>query len=122
MSFTKKIKGNVYVYELQNTCNDSYETAFLPSGWFVNTLAGEYVFEVSVKPINQIKNTDKNLLPLLIPIFKDFLSNVDFAVMYVCESLDGQERGAARARLFLKWYNSSKDNNFTHLQCGINDK
>ncbi len=106
-----------FVYSFKANQSIKYTVSFSPSLWFL----GNNVYEISIANGNyDIKNTagyDENLYFTIVAIISDFFKrHAAVTVGYVCDSSDRQSRGKARAKLFLKWFDAAKHEDFIHLQ------
>ncbi len=111
---------DVYTFFTEN--GDLYKVEFINSNWFEIGL-----FEV--KEISFYANggldritPDLYIQSTISAIIQDFLLNNPYsAVSYVCESIDGYTRAAARAKLFQRWFDATSTKNYIHLQGEIKD-
>lgn len=115
--FERDAKDGDTFYTFLTSDNVEYLITLSPSFWNIAKNVYEMTMSNESDAIKNIAGYDKCIAPTICAILLDFLTtDLSIAIGYVCESIDRQSRGKARAKLFLKWFDAAKREDFIHLQ------
>ncbi len=116
---TKNIDDYYYVFHVKKGLE--YTVKFKPSFW----LSSSDAFEVSIENdllLQSSRGFDNQLNATIIAILFNFLEIIpNCSISYICDSSGGNNRSAARARLFKRWFLQNNNGDFIHLQGSFNN-
>jgi Family of unknown function (DUF6169) len=103
-----------YYYVFKNKKEFEYTIKFKPSFW----LGQKNTFEITIENESLLPSSDgfdTAINATIIAIMYNFLEFIpDCAISYVCDNTGGQQRSAARAILFHRWFLKYNNGDFIH--------